>query len=81
MMLNIDDIKELVRFARQLKVKTLQIGDVKFEMSDYAFIEDVTSSAPAPVRENLDSAKNWSDDKDNMSPEEYDELLFHSSNG
>lgn len=84
MMLSIEEIKELVKFARSLKVKNLQIGNVKIEMSDYAFIEDV-SAAPGTLkppleRENLDSQKNWSDDSDKMSQDEYDSLLFHSSN-
>lgn len=84
MMLSIEEIKELVKFARSLKVKNLQIGNVKIEMSDYAFIEDVSAApdtAKSPLeRENLDSQKNWSDDGDKMSQEEYDTLLFHSSN-
>jgi len=84
MMLSIEEIKELVKFARNLKVKNLQIGNVKIEMSDYAFIEDVSATpdtAKSPLeRENLDSQKNWSDDSDKMSQEEYDSLLFHSSN-
>lgn len=84
MMLSIEEIKELVNFARSRKVKQLQIGNVKIEMSDYAFIEDVSaepSVQKSPLeRENLDGQKNWSDESDKMSQEEYDSLLFHSSN-
>lgn len=81
MMLSIEDVKDLVVFARSQKVKTLQIGDVKIEISDYAFIEDVSNSAvPASQKEESDSPKIWVDEKENLSQQEYDELLFHSSN-
>lgn len=81
MMLSIQDVKDLVVFARSQKVKTLQIGDVKIEISDYAFIEDVSNSAvPVSQKEESDNPKIWVDEKENLSQQEYDELLFHSSN-
>lgn len=84
MMLNIEDIKDLAEFARKLKVKTLQIGDVKIEMSDYAFVEDISNQEsqgkPAATSEEKDSPKLWADEREDLSQDEYDELLFHSSN-
>jgi len=80
MMLSIEDVKDLVMFARQQKVKVLQIGDVKLEMSDYAFIEDVTKEASIEAKKDDADPKIWVDEKEEMDPKEYDELLFHSSN-
>lgn len=80
MMLSIEDIKDLVLFARKQKVKVLQIGDVKLEMSDYAFIEDVTKEASVEVKEKDVDPKIWAEEKEEMDQKEYDDLLFHSSN-
>lgn len=80
MMLSIEDIKDLVLFARKQKVKVLQIGDVKLEMSDYAFIEDVTKEASVEVKEKDADPKIWAEEKEEMDQKEYDDLLFHSSN-
>jgi len=80
MMLSIEDIKDLVLFARKQKVKVLQIGDVKLEMSDYAFIEDVTKEASIEVKEKDVDPKIWAEEKEEMDQKEYDDLLFHSSN-
>lgn len=81
MMLSIEDLKDLVVFSRQHKVKSLKIGDVIIEMSDYGFIEDVSKPIEVPPEEILASNKNWVDDVQQPSPEEDEELLFHSSKG
>lgn len=81
MMLSIDDLKDLVQFSRQHKVKSLKIGDVIIEMSDYGFIEDVSKPINVPPDEILASSKNWVDDAQQTSQEDEDELLFHSSKG
>lgn len=81
MMLSIEDLKDLVVFSRQHKVKSLKIGDVIIEMSDYGFIEDVSKPIDVPPEEILASNKNWVDDVQQPSPEEDEELLFHSSKG
>lgn len=81
MMLSIEDLKDLVVFSRQHKVKSLKIGDVIIEMSDYGFIEDVSKPIEVPPEEILTSNKNWVDDVQQPSPEEDEELLFHSSKG
>lgn len=80
-MLSIEDLKDLVVFSRQHKVKSLKIGDVIIEMSDYGFIEDVSKPIEVPPEEILASNKNWVDDVQQPSPEEDEELLFHSSKG
>lgn len=83
LLLSIDDIKDLIRFAKAEKVKKMQIGNINFELSDYALIDELyTGSEPenTPQKEETFSSKNMVDTNVSEQNQEDDSLLFWSSN-
>ena len=79
MQLSINELKDLIIWARNQKVKILEVSGIKVEFTELAFIDQVqgldTGHGPNP--EVTASTKTFSDD---ANEEELDEaLLFHSS--
>lgn len=80
-MLTIDEIKDLVKFAKAEKVKKLQVGNVNFELSDYAFIDGMAEYQPtqSPQKEDSASTKTMVDTNLTEQDKEDADLLFWSS--
>ena len=82
-----EEIMELVRFCIKNKVKSLKVGDVSFELSDLAFIEDLNlgTNLPEGVQAVSDKEHRYETldtfaETEEMTPEEEEDLLFWSSN-
>jgi len=70
-----EKLQEFMTWCKANKVKSFKNKDIEFELSELAFIPD-----NADVKEiKLEDEKTFAD-SDNMTREEYEELLFHSSN-
>lgn len=72
----INEIKEFIKWCRSNKIKSFQYNDLKFELSDFGFIEhnpiDQAETAQETIEKfNLDS---------NEDKSEEDALLYWSSN-
>lgn len=82
LLLSLDDIKDLIRFAKSEKVKKLQVGNVNFELSDYALIEGIAEYQPteSQQKEETFSTKNMVDTNVSEQNQEENDLLFWSSN-
>jgi len=74
---SLEKLKEFMDWCRTNKVKTFKNSDIQFELSELAFLPD-----NANVKEiNLEDEKTFADAVDQgLTPEEYEDLLFHSSN-
>lgn len=82
LLLSIDEIKDLIKFAKTEKVKKLQIGNVNFELSDYALIDGLytgTGTENTPQKEETFSTKNMVDTNVSEQDIEDQDLLFWSS--
>lgn len=79
---NLDELKELILFCKKHKVQAVDVHGIKFELSAYALTEDIEKqySQSSSLKEELSSSKSLIDTEEQMSPEEYEKLLFHSSN-
>jgi hypothetical protein len=48
MLSDVEQLKQLITWARSQRIKSLKIGDAQFEFSDLAFIEDLEKPLLAP---------------------------------
>jgi len=72
---NIQSLLEFIENAKKANIKSFQIGDIKVEFSDFAFIEKMNSDVSKS--EERSTSKTMID---TLSGEEDEELLFWSSN-
>lgn len=69
MLNSITEIQQFIEWCKENKVKSFNNNNISFELSDLAFIEEMTNSDPlANYRELPDEV------------EDDEELLFHSTN-
>lgn len=71
---DIQNLLEFIENAKKANIKSFQIGDIKVEFSDFAFVENI---ANVPKSEERSTSKTM---VDTLSGEEDEELLFWSSN-
>jgi len=82
-MLSINEIKDLILFAKDNKVKNIKVGEFACELSDYAHIEQLSGfeGPKQNIKEDLDSSKTLTDTNLQEQDTDDDETLFWSSTG
>lgn len=70
------ELKDFIKWCQNTKVKSFKNNEIEFELSELAFIPD--NNHLKEIK--LDEDKSLADSTEPMTNEEYDELLFHSSN-
>jgi len=78
MIKNIAELKQLIQWAKDNKVKSINLGDIKFELSDFAYIEGAELT-DEQIASGL-SEYNTDTLTDTLKDEENEDLLFWSSN-
>lgn len=77
---SIDELKALVLWLKDNKVKSLKIGEIGIEISDFGLVEHLSGLESEPQPENKEivtTQKDWTDDLQPLSKEEED--LFWST--
>ena len=75
MLKNMEDVKLLIEWCKEHKVKSFKSDNIQFELSELSFIED-TQAYTDKLQTSLDESKFEADQQE----KEDDELLFWSSN-
>jgi hypothetical protein len=78
MLENIQNLLEFIEKAKKARIKSFQIGDIKVEFSDLAFLDDIPEVPLEPVkaREERDTSTTL---VDTAPTTDEDELLFWSA--
>lgn len=71
----VDQLKDFITWARTQGLKRAKVGSIEIELSELAF-EAPSEPEPTKSFENTDTMT----DTEEMSKEEYDKILFHSTN-
>ena len=85
MIKDINELKELILWAKSERVRTLSVGNIAFELSDLALSEslmELTANEGKPEKPQKELSNLSSQlmiDTENMSKEELEDLLYHSS--
>ena len=79
MIMSLSEIQEMILFCKQHKVKAAKFGEVSFEFSEASLYADDTPISN-PQKEETSSSKSLVDTEEPLTPQEYEDLLFHSSN-
>ena len=74
---NIEDVKKFIEWAKSKKLRSFKSEQVQFEISDLGLVEDLQVSNEKEI---TDFENKTLVDTEKMSQEEYDELLFWSTN-
>ena len=78
--MTIDALKDLILFARQNRVKSVEFDNVKFEMSELAHIDQMNELDMGTSKNQAVTASITSMVEDGaLSEEEEEDLLYHSS--
>lgn len=81
MIKTIDELKDLIIFAREQKLKTLKIGEIVIEVSDIAHVSELANIPEMGVSKNpavTASIGGLLDELGNQDEDDED-LLFHSA--
>ncbi len=73
-----NELKELILWMKDNKIKRFKNAEVEFELSDLAFIEELNPGKPVKEMP-LGSNSDMLDTEKPLTKEEEDELLFWSS--
>ena len=84
MITSIDELKELIIWAKSQKLKSLKVGEVIFEFSDLGLIESLPDlSAPPSQARDLSvpasSPRVPQMGDEQLSEKEFEAILFHST--
>jgi hypothetical protein len=77
--LSLDEVKEMIIFCKQQKVKNLKLGEINIEMSDYSHIESLSEQEATPKKEETQSSKNLVDTNITEQAEDDSDMLFWSA--
>ena len=76
----IKELKELIIWAKENRVKSIKLEGAEFELSDLAFIENLQDlGAPEPQKDLSAPPRSDKLPDGNTQPNEDDEMLFWSS--
>ena len=75
---NTEELKKLITWAKENKVKSLKIGEISFELSELSFIEDIELSQDR-ISSNVGEYNNDTL-TDTLDSNEDEALLFWSTN-
>jgi hypothetical protein len=84
MIANVDELKELITWARSQRLKSVSINGISFEFSEFAHVESLPDIAATAYQSEAGLDKPASSIKlpdGNAQPTEEDELLFWSARG
>lgn len=78
MQMSMEELKSLIIWAKEQRVKILEVSGIKVEFSELAFIEQVQGMdiGQSPNPKLTASSQTFADDAQN---EDDEDLLFHSS--
>jgi len=81
MLATIDDVKELILWAKQEKIKEIKIGNLHFVISDVAITEQYLQSQPEELKDNESTSLSSKTMVDTLEqePKEIEEDLYWSS--
>jgi len=77
---NITELKEIIKWAKAQKVKTLSIGTIQFEISELAFIEDQPDLSNVDLSELVDVQSQELKTLGDQAQLDEEETLYWSSN-
>ena len=72
----IEELKSFIEWSKTNKLRSFKCQEVEFELSELSFLPDNNEFNEIK----LDDSKVMSDIQQEITPEEYNDLLFHSSN-
>jgi hypothetical protein len=77
---SIQDVKDLIIWAKSIGLKSIKVGDIEAEMSDIARALEATNTddPELPKREELETMRTWADEA-KTEPKNDEEELFWSS--
>ena len=70
------ELKNFIVWCKENKLKTFKNKEIEFELSELSFIPDNSELKEI----NLEETKTLAESTEPMTQQEYDDLLFHSSN-
>lgn len=81
MIKTVEELKDLIIFAREQKLKTLKIGEISLEISDLAHVQDLSNVPELGTSKNTAVTASFGGLLDELSEQDSDneDLLFHSS--
>lgn len=79
MIKTVDELKELILWAKSEKVKSLKIGDIIIEMSDLALIEDIQAKPEQANSKVTASVTTFMEDMASTGNKKEDEELLYWS--
>lgn len=77
--MSLDEIKEMMLFCKTNKIKAAKLGDVSFEFSEASLYSEEIATI-IPQKEETGSSKTLIDTEEQLDSDEYEKLLYHSSN-
>jgi hypothetical protein len=82
MIKNIEELKALITWAKDNKVKHLELEGIKFELSEIAFIDSIQANQSSPDFTQLtDEAKHETEKTKEDQEKEDEDMLLWSSQG
>ena len=77
----LNEIQSFIRWCTANKVKSIKIKDLEFEISDYAFVEQIQSGVESPLstEDVLDEREMSSNVEQSQEAQEDEDLLYWSS--
>lgn len=82
MVKTVEELKDLIEWAKKTRVKSLKIGEIEVQMSDLAFIDqlgDDLNKAPLATDASTTSTPDWSAGNPTEDKKTEDEDLFWST--
>lgn len=76
---SVKELQELIIWLKSEKVKSLKIGDIHVELSDYALLEGLTDAATEVAEANTEakpSQQTWTEQPTTLTKEEEEELFW-----
>ena len=76
---SVKELQELIIWLKSEKVKSLKIGEIHVELSDYALIESITEESAAAVAstpEAKSTNQTWTEAAPTLTREEEEELFW-----
>ena len=75
---SVEELQKLILWLKANKVKSLKLGDTHVEMSDYAFLADLSDESIQAPEVKTEKTKSWTEEE--QAPDQTDdEALFWST--
>lgn len=80
MLQKLNEIQAFIKWCTANKVKSIKIKDLEFEISDYAFVEQLSNGETSISTENVLEQREVSSNTEQSQDNDEEDLLFWSSN-